>query len=88
MPKRHRPKKRFNWRPLPDPITEDQVNIQITWVVDERTRQAIERQAKKIGYDSANEYVWFVVVDHLLMDEQDSALTDDGRIVAGWETIG
>jgi hypothetical protein len=86
MPKDHRPKKQFNWRPLPEPISEDEVNIQITWAADSRTSAALERQAKKIGYDSANEYVWSVIVDNLVSDEQDSVLTDDGRIVAGWET--
>ena len=87
MPKRTKPKK-YNWKRLPDPISEDEVNIQITWSADTRTAAAIERQAKKIGYDSAQEYVWFAVVDHLIMDEEDSVLTDDGRIVAGWETMG
>jgi hypothetical protein len=85
MPKRSKLKK-LNWRPLPDPITEQQVNIQISWTADIRTTAALERQAKKIGYDSANEYVWFVVVDNLVSDEEDSVLTDDGRIVARWET--
>jgi hypothetical protein len=87
MPKPTKPKK-YNWKRLPDPISEDEINIQISWIANERTRQTLERQAKKIGCDSVHDYIWFAVVDHLVMDEQDSVLTDDGRIVAGWETMG
>jgi hypothetical protein len=85
MPKRSKLKK-FNWKALPDPISEDEVNIQITWTADARTTAALERQAKKIGHHSVNDYVRFAVIDFLVMDEQDSAITDDGRIVSGWET--
>lgn len=87
MPKRSKLKK-LNWKTLPDPISEDEVNIQVTWTADARTTAALERQARKIGYDSANEYVWSVIIDNLVSDEQDSVLTDDGRIVARWETMG
>jgi hypothetical protein len=85
MPKHHRPGKR-NWKPLPDPITEDEVKIEITWTADQRTRQALERQARKIGYDSVDEYVLSAVVDRLITDEEDAVIADDGRILCGWET--
>jgi hypothetical protein len=35
--------------PLADPITEEQVTIDLSWTADERTRLAIERQAKLMG---------------------------------------
>jgi hypothetical protein len=84
MPKRSKLKK-LNWRPLPDPITEDEVNIQISWTADARTTVALERQAKKIGFDTVDEYVLSAVVHHLVMDEEDAVLADDGRILCGWE---
>ena len=47
------PKKgnKLNWIPWPDPIQEDEVHIDLgdAWTADERTRQAIERQAKLMG---------------------------------------
>jgi hypothetical protein len=42
--------------PLPDPITEEQVSIDLSWSADERTRLAIERQAKLMGY-TQNDYL-------------------------------
>ena len=54
MPKRSKPKK-FNWRDLPDPITTDEINIELSRTTDPRTTTALERQARKIGFDSAND---------------------------------
>jgi hypothetical protein len=39
--KRHA--KKVNWIPLPDPLPEEEVNIQITWTADQRTELAIRR---------------------------------------------
>jgi hypothetical protein len=80
--------KKFNWKRLPDPITDDQVNIEITWSADERTSAALERQAKKLGCDSVTEYVRSSVAMWLVSDEKDTVVTDDGRIVAAHETEG
>jgi hypothetical protein len=85
MPKRSKLKK-LNWRPLPDQITEDQVNIEITWSADARTTAALKRQAAKIGFESVNDYVRSMVFEILVNDEEDSVLVDDGRTVGGWET--
>jgi hypothetical protein len=87
MPKRTKLKK-FNWKRLPDPLTENQVNLEVTWTADERTTAALERQAKKLGRDSVIQYVRSNVVTWLLTDEDDTVVTDDGRIVGGWETMG
>jgi hypothetical protein len=87
MPKRSKLKK-LNWKPLPDQLTEDQVNIEIAWTADARTTTALERQAEKCGFESVQDYIRSMIVNILTNDEEDSALTDDGRIVGGWETIG
>lgn len=87
MPKRSKPKQ-FNWKNLPDAIREDQVKIKISWTADPRTTAALERQAEKLGFDSVNEYIHSTVVQNLINDEEDSVLTDDGRIVDGSETMG
>ena len=87
MPKRSKLKK-LNWRHLPDPITEDEVNIQISWTADARTTAALEREAQKIGYDSVNDYIRVAIADRLIMDEEDAVIADDGRILCGWETEG
>jgi hypothetical protein len=39
------PQRKVNWTALPDPLREQEVNIQLNWAADEPTRQAIERQA-------------------------------------------
>jgi hypothetical protein len=36
--------------PLPDPISEEQVSIDLSWSADPRTSQTIERQTKLMGY--------------------------------------
>jgi hypothetical protein len=33
-----------NWIPLPDPITEDQVRLELSWKADPRTQASLERQ--------------------------------------------
>lgn len=86
MPERTEPKK-YNWKRLPDPLTEDQVKLEVAWTADERTNAALERQAKKCGYDSVTEYVVSNIAMFLLSDEEDSVLTDDGRILAGTQTM-
>ena len=85
MPKRHRP---IKFKHHPDPITEDEINIKISWTADARTTAALERQAQKIGFDTVDEYVLSAVVQYLVMDEEDAVVADDGRILCGWETEG
>jgi hypothetical protein len=45
-----------NWIPLSDPIREGEIKITFgNWSADERTRIAIERQAKLMGFDDPTE---------------------------------
>jgi|SRR6516164_8723633 hypothetical protein len=46
-----------------DPLTEEQVHIRLSWTADERTRRAIERQAKLMGFDTPTEHK-YVTSDH------------------------
>jgi hypothetical protein len=74
-------KPKVNWTDLPDRITQDEVKIEITFKSDRRTTEALERQAKKIGFDSVSEYIHSNVVQSLCNDEEDTILTDDGRLL-------
>ena len=49
--------KQVNWIPLPDPLPEDQVKLELAWSADERTRTAIERQAALMGFASPTAYL-------------------------------
>jgi hypothetical protein len=49
--------------PEPDSLTEEQVHIRLSWTADERTRRAIERQAKLMGLNTPTEYK-YVTSDH------------------------
>lgn len=40
---------KVNWIPLPDPIREEEVVLELTWSADQRTRATIERQADGRG---------------------------------------
>jgi len=39
-------KHKVNWVRLPDPLTQNEVNLQINWTADARISAALERQAK------------------------------------------
>jgi hypothetical protein len=42
-----------NWIPMPDPICEEEVNVQLTWTADSRTELAIRRQANLMGFETS-----------------------------------
>ena len=74
--------KRVNWTPLPDRLTEDEVEFQITaWTGNPQTKMALLRQAQRLGFDSVFEYLESAITGILLSDEEDSILADDGRIL-------
>ena len=73
--------KKVNWIPLPDPLTETEVNIQFNWTADARTTAALERQAKGMGFESPHAYILQLFAATLAGNEADSVLTDDGRVV-------
>jgi hypothetical protein len=49
--------KNVDWTPMPDPIREEEVNIQLTWSADARTELAIRRQASLIGFKNPADYI-------------------------------
>jgi hypothetical protein len=75
--------KQVNWKYLPDPITESEVNIQLNWTADERTRLCIERQAALMGFESPTAYLHQALAATLAGNEEYTVITNDGRIVCG-----
>jgi hypothetical protein len=78
-------KRKVNWVHLPDPIRESEVNIRLTWSADERTRQAIERQAALMGFSSPSAYLHQALAAVLSGNEENTVLTSDGRFVCGYD---
>jgi len=75
--------RKVNWKPLPDAITEPEVNVKLTWSADERTRLCIERQAKLMGFENATAYLVQALAATIAGNEEDTILADDGRILRG-----
>ena len=67
-----------NWIPLPDPLPEEKVRIQITWTANARTELAIRRQAKLIGFASPTDYLLQALAAVIAGNEQDTIFTDGG----------
>ena len=62
--------KRVNWTPLPDRLTEDEVQFQITvWTANSPAKTALLRQAQRLGFDSVFEYLESAITGILLSDE-------------------
>jgi hypothetical protein len=60
--------------PLPDAVTEEQVNIQLTWTADARTQAAIERQARLMGFKSPRAYLKQALAATIADNEEDTAI--------------
>jgi hypothetical protein len=75
--------RKVNWTHLPDAITEDEVELQISWTADERTTQAILRQADLMGFESGTDYLLQLIAATIASNEEDTILADDGRILNG-----
>jgi hypothetical protein len=69
-----------NWRPLPDPLQENEVKIELTWKANGCTRHALERQTQLNQFESVTEYLLDIITERLLDDEGDTVVTDDGRL--------
>jgi hypothetical protein len=69
--------------PMPDPVTESEVNIDIKWTADARTRLAIQRQTKLMGFESAEDYLRKIIATAISSHEADTIITSDGRLVSG-----
>jgi hypothetical protein len=46
-----------NWTPLPDPISENEVKFELSWSADERATEALNRQARLMGFASPTDYL-------------------------------
>ena len=44
-------------KPLPNPITEREVKIELQWSADQRTTEALQRQAALMGCHSPTDYL-------------------------------
>jgi hypothetical protein len=73
--------KKVNWIPMSDPIREEEVNIQLTWTADSRTELAIRRQANLMGYETTAGYITQMIARALASNDEEIAITRDGRLV-------
>lgn len=80
-------RKGVNWVPLRDPIREEEVTLELNWSADERTRQAIERQAKAMGFESPDAYLHQLIAATLAGNEENTVIAKDGRIVCAHERL-
>ena len=69
---------KLNWIRLPDPLTEEEVRIQITWTANVRTELAIRRQAKLMGFATPTDYLLQALATVIAGNEEDTILTDAG----------
>jgi len=67
---------KLNWIRLPDPLTEEEVRIQITWTAC--TELAIRRQAKLMGFATPTDYLLQALAAVIAGNEEDTILTDAG----------
>jgi hypothetical protein len=72
--------KKVNWFPLPDPIQENEVNLTLQWSADERTSQAIKRQAKLICFKTPNDYLCQALAAVIAGNEEATVVTDEGEL--------
>jgi hypothetical protein len=78
------PTRKVNWIPLPDPITEDQVKIDLgNWTADAGTRRSIVRQAKLMNFKTPAEYLNQALAAVLAGNEADTFIGPDGELVNG-----
>jgi hypothetical protein len=73
--------------PVADSITEDEVELQISWTADERTTQAILRQADLMGFESGTAYLLQALSATIASNETDTIVSNDGRILNGRDWV-
>jgi hypothetical protein len=71
-----------DWKHLPNYLTEAEIKIELNWSADHRTRQAIERQAALMGFESPTAYSHQALAATVASNEEDTILTNDGRILS------
>ena len=72
-----------NWIYHPNPLAEEEVKLDITWIADAKTAAALERQARCYEFASVKDYLLQIIVTQLADDEEDTVLSNDGRFVSG-----
>jgi len=60
-------------------VTEEEVNIELTWTADARTKLATEHQTKLMGFECADDYLRQVIAATIAANEEDTIITRDGR---------
>jgi hypothetical protein len=50
-----------------------------------RTRQAIERQAALMGFETPTDYLLQLIAATVASNEEFTVVANDGRIVGGWD---
>ena len=75
--------RKANWVPMPDPVTESEVHIELKWTADARTQLAIHRQSELMGFESADDYLHQMIAATIASNEADTIITSDGRLVSG-----
>jgi len=73
--------KKLNWIPMPDPIREEEVKIQLSWTADSRTELAIKRQANLMGFETTSGYITQMIARALASNDGEIVITRDGRLV-------
>jgi hypothetical protein len=79
---------KLNWIPLPDPLTEEEVRIKITWTTNARTELAIRRQAKLMGFTTPTDYLLQALAAVIAGNEEDTILTDAGGFLCSRDGYG
>jgi hypothetical protein len=74
--------RKVNWRHLADAIGQDEVKLKLAWSADRRTREAIVRQARLMGFESPTAYLLQALAAVIAGNEEDTIITTDGRLLA------
>jgi hypothetical protein len=72
-----------NWIPLSDPISEEEIKIQLTWSADQHTTRAIERQSKLMGFASPTEYLRQAIAAVVAGNEESTLIAGNGKLLCG-----
>jgi hypothetical protein len=73
------------WTQLPDAITEEEVRLKLTWLADTRTRRAIVRQAKVMGFETPTAYLIQALAATIASNEEDTYVNAEGHLASGCE---
>jgi hypothetical protein len=76
------PARKVNWRHLADALPEKEIKLKLAWSADRRTRKAIVRQARLMGFESPTAYLLQALAATIAGNEEDTVITTDGRLLA------